>query len=82
MNNDFHTLMEFLGRLEPEVTGKTTPVPDPSHVPRLERFALGQTQKAERTDTCELLRMHPAWLRWLADRVRMAREVAPELAPK
>jgi hypothetical protein len=25
---------------------------------------------------CELLRVHPAWIRWVADRVKMARSVA------
>jgi hypothetical protein len=73
MSNDFHTLMEFLGRLGPEVTGHNTATPDPQNTQRLERLVVGMRPGPDRLETCELLRLHPAWLRWLADRVRMAR---------
>ena len=73
MSNDFHTLMEFLGRLGPEVTGHSASVPDPKNARRLERLITGMRRGPDREETCELLRLHPAWLRWLADRVKMAR---------
>ena len=73
MSNDFHTLLEFLGRLGPEATGHHTAAPDPQNTPRLERLVGGMRPGPERLKMCELLRLHPAWLRWLADRVRMAR---------
>ncbi len=40
---------------------------------KLQRFADGACGAEERTEVCELLRLHPAWLRWLSDRVKMAR---------
>ena len=40
---------------------------------KLMRFASGQCDDPERAEICAMLRMHPAWLRWLADRVKLAR---------
>ncbi len=73
MNNDFQTLVEFLGHCGPEVTGHSLPTPRTEEASRLLRFAAGQCDETERAEICALLRMHPAWLRWLADRVKEAR---------
>jgi len=74
MNNDFQTLVEFLGRCGPEVAGRALSVPMSEDAARLERFAVGNCSDQERAEICEMLRIHPAWLRWLADRVKLARE--------
>jgi hypothetical protein len=73
VNDDFKTLIEFLDRLGPEVSGRSLSRPNAEAVPRLERFARGNCNPDERREVCEMLRLHPAWLRWLADRVKAAR---------
>lgn len=74
MSNDFKTLTEFLERFGPEVSGKALLAPQSETAARLQRFAAGACSAEERAEICEMLRLHPAWLRWLADRVKMARE--------
>lgn len=74
MNNDFNTLINFLERFGPEVSGKVLIAPQSEDAAKLQRFAAGECDKEERAEVCELLRLHPAWLRWLADRVKMARD--------
>ena len=73
MSNDFKTLINFMERLGPEVSGRALLAPDSEAAAKLQRFAAGECDKEERAEVCEMLRLHPAWLRWLADRVRMAR---------
>ena len=74
MNADFKILIEFLDRFGPQVTARQLPEPYVEAVEKLERFAHGACNDAERVEVCNLLRLHPAWLRWLADRVRLARD--------
>ena len=74
MNNDFKTLINFLDRFGPEVSGKVLIAPQSEAAAKLQRFAAGACDKNERAEVCEMLRLHPAWLRWLADRVKMARD--------
>lgn len=76
MNHDFQTLLEFLERLGPEVTGHGLAAPLTDDAVKLQRFAEGQCGEPERAEVCALLRLHPAWLRWLADRVKLARPAA------
>lgn len=76
MSKDFKTLIDFLERCGPEVSGKALVVPRDRAAAKLQRFAAGACDKAERAEVCEMLRMHPAWLRWVADRVKMARSDA------
>lgn len=73
MHKDFQTLLDFLDRCGPEVTGHALATPETAEAALLQRFATGQCDERERADVCELLRLHPTWLRWLADRVKMAR---------
>lgn len=74
MNTDFQTLLEFLDRCGPEVRGLSVSEPYTEEASKLLRFADGACDKQERAEICEMLRMHPAWLRWLADRVKAARK--------
>ena len=73
MNTDIKTLVEFLQHFGPEVMGHETSEPRNGAAARLERFARGECNETERAEVCRLLRMHPLWLRWLADRVKIAR---------
>jgi hypothetical protein len=73
VNDDFKTLIDFLGRFGSEVSGRKIAQPGTEAAAMLERFARGECESEERREVCEMLRLHPAWLRWLADRVRLAR---------
>lgn len=77
MNNDFNTIIDFLDRFGPEVSGRALPEPVNKETSRLERFLHGDCKEPERSEICSMLRLHPAWLRWIADRVRMARVNSP-----
>ena len=74
MNNDFNTIINFLERFGPEVSGRQLPEPKTEITSKLERFVRGECKTPERAEVCSMLRMHPAWLRWIADRIRLARE--------
>ncbi len=76
MSNDFKTLVDFLDRFGPEVSGKALVAPQDEAAVKLQRFAVGACNEAERSEVCEMLRQHPAWLRWLADQVKRARSGA------
>ena len=76
MNTDIKDLIEFLERFGPEVSGRQTAEPENETAVLLERFARGECTPTEREVVCRMLRLHPAWLRWLADRVRHARPLA------
>ena len=73
VSNDFKTLIDFLDQFDPEVSGRSQAQPYNEDATKLLRFATSACDEKERTEVCELLRMHPAWIRWVADRVRMAR---------
>jgi hypothetical protein len=73
VNNDFKTLIDFLNRMGPEVSGRSLSSPNAEAVAQLRRFARGACKKDEMHEVCEMLRLHPAWIRWLADRVKEAR---------
>lgn len=73
MNSDFKTLIDFLDRLGPEVSGRILTEPHSAAAVQLERFARGDCDERERQEVCEMLQMHPAWIRWIADRVKLAR---------
>ena len=74
MNPDFKILIEFLDLFGPQVTARQLPEPYIDAVEKLERFAHGACSEQERAEVCQMLRLHPAWLRWLADRVKLARD--------
>jgi hypothetical protein len=71
--DDLKTLLNFLDLFGPEAAGRGTPKPQIEVATKLDRFAQGQCSDRERAEICEMLRLHPAWLRWLAERVKDAR---------
>lgn len=77
VNNDFKTLIDFLDRLGPEVSGRSLSGPNSEAMVRLTCFARGECNEIERLEVCKLLKLHPMWIRWLADRVKAARSTRP-----
>jgi len=75
VNNDFKILVEFLGVFGPEASGRVLEVPHFEAARKLERFAAGGVGATERREVCALLQLHPAWVRYLADRVIESRNV-------
>ena len=73
VNNDFKTLIDFIDRFGPEVSGRTLIQPHHEMTPVLVRFAQGGCAASEIKEICEVLKKHPVWLRWIADRIKMAR---------
>lgn len=76
MEADFKTLLDFIALQGPEVSGRALHEPGEREAAKLQRFARGECSIAERTEICVLLREHPAWLRWLAARVKLARSMS------
>jgi|SoiMethySBSTD1v2_1073268.scaffolds.fasta_scaffold1652077_2 hypothetical protein len=78
MNSDLTIVLDFLELTGPEVTGRQTVEPELHVAELLERFARGECDADERADVCNMLRLNPAWLHWLASRVVLARGLARE----
>jgi hypothetical protein len=78
MNADIKTLLEFLANYGADTSGRSMEQPESHIASLLERFARGECSPAERDDVCRMLKLHPAWLRWLADRVKLSRKVTHE----
>ena len=74
MDNDFKALVAFLERLGPEAEGRQVFEPDAKVAAQLERFARGECGEIERTEICRILQLNPAWLGWLAERVKRQRQ--------
>ena len=72
--NDIGVLFAFLGKFGPDAAGHETGHPQ-VEVALLERFSEGKCNARERQNVCDMLRLHPDWLRWLADRVKRKRLV-------
>jgi hypothetical protein len=76
MSNDFSLLLDFWERTAPEVCGRGTMGLDAEQIVMIERFIAGNCNEQERRELSEFLQLHPAWIRWIADRVKMAREIS------
>ena len=73
VNPNFKAIFEFLDQCGPEVGGRAVEAPEPAAARKLQRFARGACDEAERAEVCTLLRAKPVWLRWVAAEVRQAR---------
>ena len=78
MNDDISPLLEFLDRCGPEVQGRGLSGLEAEQVAMIERFIAGRCDENERRELSAFLQLHPAWIRWIADRVKLAREIAEE----
>jgi hypothetical protein len=76
MNNEISALWDFLERCGPEVYGRSLNGLQAEQIAMIERFIAGKCDDHERRELSEFLQLHPAWIRWIADRVKMSRELA------
>jgi len=82
MNDDLSPLLEFLEHCGPEVCGRGLNGLEVEQVAMIERFIAGRCDDVERRELSEFLQLHPAWIRWIADRVKLAREIAEQSGPQ
>jgi hypothetical protein len=75
MNEEFSVLLEFLDRCGPEVQGHALGVLNERQEAQIERFIAGVCNESERRELAQFLQLHPAWIRRIADRVKMARDL-------
>ena len=78
MNDDISLLIDFLDRSGPEVTGRGLAglaELGTKQTAMIERFIEGRSDHNERRELAAFLQLHPAWIRWIADRVKMDREI-------
>jgi hypothetical protein len=80
MTNEISALWEFLERCGPEVYGHSLQGLQAEQIAMIERFIAGKCDDVERRELSEFLQLHPAWIRWIADRIKMARELADKPA--
>lgn len=72
MNDDADLLIltRFLDQFDPDVEGRAAEPPPPDVATRLDLFAAGKADAAERAGIADLLKDHPEWVRYLARAVR------------
>ena len=73
-DNDISLLMEFLDRNGPEVSGRGLIGLQVEQTAMIERFINGRCDDAERRELSRFLQLHPAWIRWIAERIRTGRD--------
>jgi hypothetical protein len=74
MNDDLSLVLEFFDRCGPEVEGRGLTVLEPEHAAKMERFIAGLCNQTECRELAQFLQLHPTWIRWIADRLKMTRE--------
>lgn len=76
--SDFTDILAFLERCGPEVRGAGLQGLTDAQMVLIERFVRGECTDDERRDLAGFLQLHPAWIRWIADRIEMARQLGSE----
>ena len=69
-DQDLLILTRFLNSFEPDVEGRAAELPPADVAERLNRFAAGEADPAERGSVASLLKEHPQWVRYLAGAIR------------
>jgi hypothetical protein len=82
MKDDISSLLEFLERSGPEVRGCGPVGLRDEQFALIERFIAGRCDEVERRELSEFLQLHPAWIRWIADRVALSREAEEDATSK
>ena len=82
MTDDISLLLEFLKDCGPEVRGHNLSGLESEQMAMIERFIAGRCDANELRDLSEFLQLHPAWIRWIADRVKMARDLGDSNVPQ
>jgi hypothetical protein len=74
-DDDFSLLVEFIERCGPDVEGHGLIGLQGKQSAMIERFIAGRSDDAERRELSRFLQMHPAWIRWIAERMKTGREM-------
>lgn len=74
-DDDISLVIEFLDRYGPEVSGRGLIGLRSDQTAMIERFIAGRCSEAERQELSRFLQLHPAWIRWIADRMKSGRGV-------
>ncbi len=74
-DDDISLLIEFLDRSGPEVGGRGLIGLQVEQTAMIERFINGRCDDAERRELSRFLQLHPAWIRWIAERIRTGRDL-------
>jgi hypothetical protein len=69
-DQDLLILTRFLNRFDPDVEGRAAEPPPADVAARLDRFAAGEADAAERGSVASMLKKHPEWVRYLAGAIR------------
>ena len=75
MNDDISLVLDFLERSGPEVSGRGLAGLRDEQSAMIERFIEGHCDATERRELSAFLQLNPIWIRWIADRVKMARDI-------
>jgi len=75
MSDDFSLVMEFIERCGPDVEGHGLVGLRSEQSAMIERFLAGRSDEAERRELSRFLQMHPAWIRWIAERMKTVRDL-------
>jgi hypothetical protein len=73
-DDDISLVIEFLERCGPEVGGRGLIGLQVEQTAMIERFIAGRCDAAERRELSRFLQLHPAWIRWIADRIKTGRD--------
>jgi hypothetical protein len=74
MKSDISILFDFLEACGPEACGHNLVELRTEQSSLIERFIEGQCNDTERYELSRFLQLHPKWIRWIAERVKIARE--------
>jgi hypothetical protein len=74
VSREIDDVLAFLERFQTGPAMDKEPILEPNLQERLERFADGYCDEAEREEICEILRADPSLVRWVAERVKQRRK--------
>jgi len=74
-DDDISLLIEFIERSGPDVEGHGLIGLRVEQTAMIERFIAGRCNDAERQELSRFLQLHPAWIRWIAERIKTGRDL-------
>jgi hypothetical protein len=74
VSREIDDVLAFLERFQAGPAMDKVPILEPLLQERLERFADGRCEEAERDEICGILRADPSLVRWVAERVKERRK--------
>ena len=74
-DDDISLMIEFFERCGPEVSGHGVIGLSLEQSVIIERFIAGRCDDAERRELSRFLQLNPAWIRWIAERIKTGRDM-------